>query len=290
MRSVGVYDRRAFREYFRRSAHHLAGALHIFREAPAPHTAERGMAPPLSALAVRRIILDESIQIVQNAARSGRGVVLVAPHIADYLFALARLNMVSPVTIYLRHSTDPRRQEAKRRWCDAVGLDFIAEPASATDPTSRAIRMHDALAEGRLMVITPDLPQKRDEGTAVRFFDREIYLPSGPAALSLLGDAPLIAITGRSDGAAVRLQFHGPYRAADAPAGRGSRRAAIAERMQWFATLFERFLVETPGLWFLWGDRRWARVFEGDERYVRMLAADGCAPSATPAQPAAEAT
>lgn len=43
--------------------------------------------------------------------------------------------------------------------------------------------------------------------------------------------------------------------------------------MQWFADLFAEFLHAEPAAWYLWGDKRWTRVWHGDQRYARRLTA-----------------
>ncbi len=280
MRAVGLYSADTHRDYFRRVAEHLAAAMHIFQHVP-PDLAEPGrpMAEPLARIAHEQIELGDSPDVLRRALAGNCGAIVIGAHITNFLLVLARLNEVIPLTIYLRHSRDPRRTTAKQRWCRATGLRFIAEPSSAIDPTRRAALMADALAAGRTLVITPDIPQKDGEGTAVRFFDRTIHLPNGAAALSLLTGAPLVAAIARPAGRATRLVLEGPM-SADVPArGKGWRQAAMVERMQWFTDLFAGYLRADPSLWFLWGDNRWTRVFRGEPRWVGGDGPDSRGPS-----------
>lgn len=267
MRAVGVYSPQAYRAYFAQLGAHFAGALHAWR--CASRASDAGMCGELAALVAERVELDESVRALRAAAAGGRGAILVGPHIANYLLNLARLNQDVPLTVYLRYSKDARRRIAKERWYRASGVQWISEPADAGGPMGRLGRMAAALQAGETLFITPDLPQKRDDGTPVRFFDREIYLPAGPAVLALRTRAPVFMLTAEVCGARQRLLVRGPYDGSAAGRGRAARHAAIAEQMQWFATEFERFVRAQPALWYLWGDKRWTRVLHGDPRYVR---------------------
>ncbi len=279
MKAVGLYSPEAHRDYFVRVAEHLAAAIHIFRHVPPDAAATGTMAAPLACIVHEQIQLDGSIDLLRHAVAAGRGAIIVGCHITNFLLILARLNEDIPLTVYLRHSHDPRRNVAKERWCRATGLQFIAEPASSTDPTRRAAAMAEALQSGRVLVITPDLPQKDANGIPVNFIDRRIWLPNGPAALSLLTGAPLVAAVARPAGRATVLVLEGPNSADVTAKSRGWRQAAIAERMQWFADRFAHYLRAHPSLWFLWGDNRWTRVFSGDPRFSQpATAAQGSAP------------
>ena len=202
--------------------------------------------------------------------RGGRGVVLVGPHICSYLLSLTRLNECVPLTVYLRYSKDERRRVAKQRWYDASGVQWISEPASQMGSLGRVGRMAAALTEGRTLFITPDLPQKRGDGTPVRLLGREVYLPAGAATLAVRTGAPLLMLTaervasrrcGKAACATQRLIVHGPYPRDRDGCGAGTRRAAVSARLQWFADALTGFVTRVPELWYLWGDKRWTRVF-----------------------------
>lgn len=279
MRAAGIYSPRAHRAYFAGVAQHLAGALHILRHSAMHMTEEElsreagrhGMPPSLARVVHERVQIDATFDRLRQAAAEGKGVVLLAGHGVNFLMGVARINEEVPVTIYSRWSDNPRRRIAHRRWCHASGLPFIAEPPSAADPTRRAALMVEALQAGRVMVITPDLVQKREQGVPVRFLGREIYLPAGPAALSVLSGAPMVAIMSSPRPGGMCMHVHGPRSAEVAGKKRGWRQAAIQERMQWFVDVFTEFLRQHPQLWFLWGDKRWTRMFHGDPRYSRRL-------------------
>lgn len=269
MRALGVYTPAVYRAYFAQLGRHFSGALHALRCAgrrPA------GSGPDtLAAVAAERITLDDSVGELVELSRRGQGVVLVGPHINDYLLQLTRLNRETPLTVYLRYSKDAGRRAAKQRWYQASGVDWISEPASAAGPLGRLGRMVSAIRAGRTLFITPDLPQKRGAGSPVHWIGREIYLPAGPAWLALRTGRPLYVLLAEMDGERQRLVLRGPCPDIAAGGDGQERREVVQRCMQWFADEFTRFLREQPALWYLWGDKRWTQLLRGDERYARQI-------------------
>jgi lauroyl/myristoyl acyltransferase len=269
MRALGVYTAAAHAAYFAQLGVHFAGALQALR--CVGHRGEPQPSRELARLAAARVVLDASVFRLRGALAGGRGAIVVGPHIVNYLLNLARLNQELPLTVYLRYSTDRRRRAAKERWYQASGVGWISEAADAGGPLGRLGRMAAVLRAGRVLYITPDLPQKRDEGTAVQFFGREIYVPAGPALLALRSGAPLFMLLAEAEGSHQRLMLCGPFEDEHAADGHGERKGAVRRRLQWFAHGLERFLRAQTPLWYLWGDKRWTRVLSGDPRYVRRL-------------------
>ncbi len=272
MRAVGLYTPDAHREYFRRMATHVAGWMHFFRLARAPLPGPwRGLSADLARIAADRVLLDPSVGVLREAASGRRGVIVMGMHVGDPPMCFARMSQEIPLTVLARHSKDPHRQRIKERWWRASGMGYVALPSHARQRGSRLAKMAEVLQEGRVMVITPDLARKREEGRAVRFFGREIHLPSGAAVLSVMTGAPLLLASVVPAGRAFRLTIRGPFAGTVKPGAPGWEEAAIAERLQWFADGLEAFLRAHAPLWFLWVDKRWTRVFQGDPRYVRAL-------------------
>jgi len=274
MRAVGAYTDTRHREYFSHAAQQLGGWLHAFRHAQVSADGPSQMPSSLARLVNQRFQLDESVDVLRDAASAGKGVILMSMHIADPAMWLARLNRVVPLTVLARPSKDPRRQRIKDQIPGVLGFQAIMEPSHDDQRGARLAKMADALRQGRTVLITPDLARKCGDGRPVRFFDREIYLPSGPAVLSATTGAPLMFMTARADSCTTRLVFHGPFVGQIAPRTPESKDAAITERMQWFAHHLEAFLLDQTPLWFLWGDKRWTRVFRGDPQYVRFPVRD----------------
>lgn len=296
MRAAGVYDRAAFDEYFRQVALHLANAARIFRN-------RRGGGAAISEIAQREIVPDATIEYAHHAAKQGRGAIIVPAHACNFLISLARLGQDLPICIFLRWSKDRHRLDMKRQWCEAAGLEVIVEPQNATDPTSRAAACIDAVREGKLLVITPDIAQRRTDGVPVQWLGRTAYLPAGPAALAMLAEVPMIPLFAKLGTASgdttppcgtgyqpVRAStdrpihiptFENPITVERLSRAEGGRKEAIRRAMQTWADGFARFIRDCPQAWLLWGDSRWTRVFRGDLKYAGE-AGESTAEEATP--------
>ncbi len=258
LRAAGLYDRRALHAYFRNSARHLANGARLFH-ARTPEAL-------IARLAQREVRVDDSVDIVRQ--ESSRGGVLLAPaHSCNFLVSLARLRRDIPLSIFLRWSSSARRLEMKRRWCRAAGIDIIMEPSNAADPTARAAVVVDALREGKTVAITPDIAQKSTEGTPVDWLGRRAYLPTGPASLAMLAEAPMVPLFSTFAGDVQTLYFEEPIRIAMLPRSAGGRPEAVRRAMQTWCDGFERYLRAAPEAWFLWADSRWTRVLRGDPKY-----------------------
>lgn len=272
MQAAGVHRAGAEHAYLRQASDHLASALHFFR-----HGARRNCSDPTDAapevleLARRRIDLDDTIEHLHRAAGENRGVILAPCHATQFLLGLARINEAAPLTVYLRYSRSAAGREAKAAWHRAAGLRIIAEPSKITDPSARAALLAEALADRKIVVITPDVVQRRGKGVPVNLFGREVHLASGVAALSVLTGAPIVAVTSRPVGRHVCVVLHEPFHAPEIPHRRGWRTEAMRQVQQRWADLFAEFLRQHPQLWYFWADNRWTRVFRDDAKYTRRL-------------------
>lgn len=264
MRALGVFSPITHQRYFDYAAQHGASSLYVLR------AAATGSAADLDAVHARTratIELDSSIDWLREATAGGRGAVIMGPHLPNFVLALPRLSEVVPLTIYMRHSRQRARHEAKLRWCHVTGMSWIIEPPSESK-TSRLAGMTAAVRDGRVVYITPDMARKRGDGTPVRFFGREVYLPAGAAVLAARAGAPLFQLISEPVGNGQRLKLLGPVLPPGADGPRESAREWINQQMQWFADTFERFVIEHPPLWYSWADKRWTRLLAGDPELV----------------------
>lgn len=260
MRALGVFSPAAHQRYFDYAAQHGASSLYILRAAATCSAADLD--------AVRRrtratIQLDSSVAALREATAGGRGAVIMGPHLPNFVLALPRLNELAPLTIYMRYSRQRARHEAKLRWCRVTGMSWIIEPPTE-GKTSRLAGMAAAVRDGRVVYITPDMARKRGDGTPVRFFGREVYLPAGAAVLAARAGAPLFQLLSEPLGDGQLLKLLGPA----LPPGAEGARGWIHQQMQWFADTFERFIIEHPPLWYSWADKRWTRLLAGDPELV----------------------
>jgi len=266
MRAAGVYTPELHRAYFRQIAAHLAGAMHAFRCAGRWESAEA--TEQFARLVREQIEVDPSLTVLRNPAAGGQGAVILGPHCAGYLLHMPRLNHVVPLTVLLRHSRRRRRAVAKARWCQVAALRGLAEPRVAGRPHQRLAAITAALRAGAVLFVTPDLPRSRDDGIAVPFLGREIYLPGGAAVAAVRTGVPVYFLWAEADGARHRLMLQ----PAPPPATRLHRHEQVEYYMRWFAGEFERFVRAQPAMWYSWGDKRWTRVLRGDADYSTPLA------------------
>jgi lauroyl/myristoyl acyltransferase len=261
MRAAGVHSDEAFAEHFRLVGQHLTNALRVFRLGA---SSANGSGPGVLELARSQTRVDPSIANLKSALAEGRGAVVAAPHVCNYLLTSIRLSQEAPVCLYLRWSKDEKKRKLKRAWCEAAGLRVMIEPASATDPSSRAAACVEILRRGDVLLITPDIVQRPGRGVAVRLFERDLFLPSGAASIAMLADAPMVPAFGRSDGGVHTMTFASPIRIEHLSRTQGGRTEAMRRAMQAWTDGFESFLRSSPQTWFMWGDSRWSRFFRSE--------------------------
>lgn len=264
MRSAGVYSDVALRDYFAGLGEHFAGALQVLRCAARER---QSPSPTFMRMVHERIGLDASADLLRECVGQGRGAIVLSPHINNYFMNVARLNTDVPLTAYMRWVKDARRQAVKDMWYQVSGAEFISEPPDAGGPLGRIKRMSEVVRSGRPLVVLLDLTQKREEGVPVRFFGREVYLPAGVALVAVRTESPVFVMTARRDAGRQIVHVHGPFHADRAI---GDRQAMVRRLLQIFADHLQAMLAQEPGLWYLWGDKRWTRTFRGDPRYVKV--------------------
>jgi lauroyl/myristoyl acyltransferase len=267
MRAAGVYDASHVREYFHQAALHFANGLRVFRLA---HKRDRVL-----QLARDQIDLDPSFDKLRELHARGQGAVLAPAHTCNYVLTLARLNLDVPICVYLRWSKHQQRVEMKRKWCEATGLQVIMEPPSSANPTARAALCVEALREGKILAMTPDLAQKEPEGIGVQAFGRRLFLPTGPASIAMLAEVPMIPVFGRLSGDRQVLYSTDPIGVVSLSRAEGGRKAGIQRAMQTWTDQFASFIREFPAAWFLWCDSRWTRVFRDDPEYAQPIESAG---------------
>jgi len=259
MRMAGVGGRAEVDEHFRQLARHLSNSLRIFRA---------GFAPQVVAdMARRDVAIDGSIELLKSALTAGRGAVIIPPHVCNFVLTVVRLNQEIPLSVYLRWSKDPRKRALKEAWCKAAGLDAILEPANASDPSARAAACVEILRSGRALVMTPDIVQRAGSGAATQLFGRVVDLPTGPASIAMLAEAPLFPVFGSVKDGIHTIVVKEPHSVVSRSRAQGGRSAAVREAMQAWGDHFAAFLRQDPAAWFLWGDSRWTRFFQGDRGY-----------------------
>lgn len=260
LEAAGLFTPDVHRAYFAQVGVHLANSLRILKFRSRPDR--------VAELAREQIGIDSSVSHLRDALALGRGAIVAAPHVCNYVMTLVRLNQEIPITVYLRWSSDERKRELKHTWCKASGLPVILEAPDAANPTARAAACVEALRSGAALVMTPDIAQKdTDKGVPVRMLNRQPSLPSGPASIAMLAEAPIVPVYGRLEGDRHIITAAPPIFVESLSRAEGGRRMALHRAMQKWADGFSKFLTAFPQAWFLWADSRWTRVFRNDSRY-----------------------
>ena len=274
MRPARVHSPESHAAYFSQIALHITNALRLFGNVKRPQD--------VANLVQSQINLDSSITRLKDLMAEGRGVLLAPAHTSNYVLTLARLAHEVPVTIYLRWSKDRRKVELKHRWCKAAGLQVVLEPENAANPTSRAAACVEVLRSGALLAMTPDIAQKRGEGVPIHFLGHSAFLPTGPASIAMLAEAPFVPLFGRIHERIQTLYITEPIRLEMLPRAEGGRQEAVRRAMQAWADGFGAFLKCCPEAWFMWADSRWTRVFRGDPEYSGETGIEGSAQEKRP--------
>lgn len=264
MKSAGVYSPRVIDDYYFQVARHLSNAIRVFKN--------RGRPEFLQNLARDQVDLDSSLDTLRSMKSQGRGALLAPAHAVNFLLTAARVNHEVPIRVFLRWSSDVRRLRLKQQWCEACGLAVLLEPGGTVSATTRAEMCVDAIKGGEILLITPDVAQRRDEGVGVELLGRTAYLPTGAAAIAMLAEAPMVPLFSRLEETRQVMYATEPITVPMLSRNEGGRPAALKGAMQQWATGFEAYLRTSPAAWFLWGDSRWTRVFRGDPEYASSKA------------------
>lgn len=259
MQTAGVYSPERFTEYFTQVARHLGNAARIFKYHRTPGR--------LQSLAREQVELDSTLARLADYRTGGRGALLAPAHAVNFLLTAARVHQEFPIRVFLRWSKDERRVKLKQQWCEACGLNVLLEPGRTVSATTRAEMCVDCLKRGEILLITPDVAQKRDEGTPVSLLGRTAFLPTGAAAIAMLAEAPLVPMFSRLERGVQVMYIEDPIPIPMRSRAEGGRSAALGTAMQHWTNGFDAYLRACPVAWFLWGDSRWTRFFRGDPEF-----------------------
>lgn len=190
----------------------------------------------------------DTLAHIHRAARDGRGIILLAPHLGNWELLTAYLaSRGAPVHFVGREPYDDR-------------LDGLYEAVRCTHG-GRWIRrggaferIQEVLRAGEMVMILMDQDTRRVRGTFVEFFGEPAWTPTGPAVLTRLTGAAMLpaALLRRRDGN-YRLLIEPPVRTVSTGHDvwddyENTRRATRS-----LEALIERF----PAQW-VWFHRRWS--------------------------------
>jgi len=174
---------------------------------------------------------------------AGEGGILALPHMGSWDFAGAlgpvlgyRLSAVAET---FPGSLDEAVVEAR----SLLGLDIIPLGRAAV----RAINQR--LDQGQLVALLCDLPPPGGVGVEVSFFGKRAVVPSGPAAIAIKRQVPLLPVFSRRD-APGHYHVHVDSPVAPPDVDAVGRRDAPTVMMQRVMERFERFIRAYPEQWY----------------------------------------
>ncbi|HVS10146.1 MAG TPA: hypothetical protein VMS76_09770 [Planctomycetota bacterium] len=194
----------------------------------------------------RTVELDGSVELLDEAAREGRGLIAATAHIGNWelLAAALRRRGLDGAVVGLRKRNDSSADwlVAMRRAC---GVRTLAQDAPARE-------VLEVLRSGATVGLLADLEARRIAGAFVPFFGIPALTLTAPAALARAARLPIVPVRCIARGRGYRLSVETPIEL-DASLG---RREATLEATARLNAVFERWIRETPEQW-AWHQPRW---------------------------------
>lgn len=189
---------------------------------------------------------------VYRSAKSGRGSILVAGHLANWeVMAVVAAQQGVELTIIVREPNNPYVQPTVDRLRGTSGGHRIPK---GSEGARQALQL---LKRGGTLGILFD--QKMNDGIPVSFFGHTAMTPAAPAQLGLRFGADIIPIrTERLGAGRFRVTCYPPIVQSDS----GDRKQNISATMEQLNRILEAWITEKPEDW-LWLHRRWpAKAYE----------------------------
>jgi lauroyl/myristoyl acyltransferase len=190
---------------------------------------------------------NETLERITRAVRSGRGIILLAPHLGNWELLPAYLAIRgAPVHYLARPPRDPRLRGPAgevRRSQEVVWLRRGGVFA----------RVKSLLEDRGLVVLSIDQEFRARPGVAVPFFGEAVWTPRFPAALARLTGAVVLpgALLRRRDHR-YRLLLEAPIRMSRS----GDEEYDDWENSRRFSLAVESLVERFPAQW-TWSERRW---------------------------------
>jgi lauroyl/myristoyl acyltransferase len=192
---------------------------------------------------------DEGWPLLEEAARSGRGGILLVSHFGNPEIAARLFRKRGLPMLLLMGERDPRQVARQQREAmERDGLDVqVSSPGEGS--LFDGLEALQILRQGGFVGMAGDLAWRENPRLVeAPFLGRTIRLPAAPHAFALLTGAPLFTVwifrTGR---AAYRVTVSGPRRV-EAPS-RQEREQAILESARLYARELETALKRHPWQW-----------------------------------------
>jgi KDO2-lipid IV(A) lauroyltransferase len=142
------------------------------------------------AARLERLILTQGQALLEEARRTGRGVMLLTPHLGSFEVAARASARSGPITVLYK----PPRLAWARRWVEAgrgtPGIRPVPASAAGVRGLVRALRKGEAIG------VLPDQVPSAGDGVWAGFFGRPAYTMTLPARLAALTGAVVFMVHG----------------------------------------------------------------------------------------------
>jgi KDO2-lipid IV(A) lauroyltransferase len=194
-----------------------------------------------------KIIEIEGLNHLDEAYRSGKGVIGITGHIGNFELIAAYFSLRGyRMSVVGRELYDPRLDRLLVRNRESAGLENI--------PTSSGVKpIMRALKAGRFLGVLADQDSSRVRGVFVNFFGRPARTPAGPGLLSYKTGSPIIPM-------AILRKGNNRYKIVVKPRVElgfsKDREKDLIDVTQRYTSVLESIIREHPPQW-LWMHDRW---------------------------------
>ena len=204
------------------------------------------------------MVFDDSIEILEEALSSGRGVIYSVPHLIAHEITAGILARKYPTVGLVRESKYAPHMRVKKHYYEtAGGCRVIFRPRRGNVASDMRVCTR-CLRQGNILVITPDLLVKPGDGVRINLLGRTINLRPGIISLAMVTGAPIVNafLLWEKDRVVIHCQEPKEYTRT------GDREQTMIDGMQDWCDTFGKHLRQYPSSWQFWLDRHWSRVWQ----------------------------
>jgi len=201
--------------------------------------------PRYSTQDLQNLVTCEGIEHIREALKKGNGAIVVSAHFGNWEMIpvyLASLGFQGGVLA--RRLRYPEYEAFLLSMRGDKGVPTIAR--GGVKDVARLLRAN------QIVGVMPDQDVDSLEGVFVNFFGRPAYTPVGPAALSVMTQAPIIPCFILREGNRFRLKIEPPVKS---PETRDRNQALVLLTQAW-SDVAESYIRRYPDHW-VWMHRRW---------------------------------
>lgn len=206
--------------------------------------------PRLSDAQIVARVEVENFEIVEEALRGGKGIILLTGHFGNWEWLAAYFGSLRKERGYAGGVL------AKRIYFEPYNRLLVNLRASHgvetyfRDESPRKILK--ALGQNHILGILPDQDVKKIDGIFIPFFGKDAYTPTAPVAIAMASGAPLVPVFLIREGRKFRMSVEKPI-----AVRRAEDKAEALRRhtIEWSGIL-EKYLKRYPDQW-VWMHRRW---------------------------------